>query len=272
MKTNLLTLALALPSIFISCTREATGIFEGEVLRQFTIPMAAANVNPAPGGRTETGTLTLQVMSDNSLRYEFSLKGLSGDALSGAQLRSGDALTNGPVVLDLSPRLASPVGSGILFNIRQSLIDSLLNDNTQLYLNISTSTLASGVARGQLRNPVVLAADVALSGTNEVPAVTTTAKGAALIRITADKIMYSQVTVTNVETNDALTAAHIHKGATGVNGSIIADLAKSGADFGQKKTTILDSATYSNLTTEPGLYVNVHSTRNPAGKIRGQIR
>ena len=66
-----------------------------------------------------------------------------------------------------------------------------------------------------------MVADVVLSGLNEVPAVTTTATGIALVRVTANKQMFTRVTVTGLETGDALTAAHIHKAAAGVNGAVM---------------------------------------------------
>ena len=56
-------------------------------------------------------------------------------------------------------------------------------------------------------NPVTFAASVSLSGANEVPAVTTTATGVALLRITADNKLYSKITVTNLEANGAVDPA-----------------------------------------------------------------
>jgi hypothetical protein len=104
-----------------------------------------------------------------------------------------------------------------------------------------------------------------------VPPVVTTATGVALLRLTDDGKLYSRVTVTNVPPADALTMAHIHRGATGTNGDVLVTLCATAADFGTSKMTQLNDATASAVRTE-ALYVNAHSTIWPAGIIRGQIR
>jgi hypothetical protein len=116
-----------------------------------------------------------------------------------------------------------------------------------------------------------MAVDVALSGTNEVPPVVTTASGIALLRLTTDKKLYSRITVNNLEAGDALLFAHIHKAPIGVNGSVIVDLAANAADFGVIKMTTLTDLLVTSVKVDP-VYVNAHSTMHPGGVVRGQIR
>src|SRR6476661_8638092 len=74
------------------------------IVKEWTIPMAAANENPAPAGRTESGSATMQLYSDNSLKYTITVNGLAGDdQLVNAHLHAGDVITSGPVVLPLEP-------------------------------------------------------------------------------------------------------------------------------------------------------------------------
>jgi len=113
--------------------------------------------------------------------------------------------------------------------------------------------------------------DIPLSGANEVPAVTTTATGLAMLRLASDKTLYYRVNVANLEAGDALTAAHIHNGAVGVNGGVLVGLAASPADINVAKSTSLTDAAFNTVKTA-AVYVNVHSTTKPAGIIRGQIR
>lgn len=244
----------------------------GEILKEWRIPLRAVNVNPIPTNRTDTGELILQLTDKNNLTYQYNITDLqNGDFITGAGLYTGDPLTNGQLLLDFAPRLAPTYGSRSLYDIRQSLVDSLLNPSTDLYVLITSTQFPNGLLRTQLHNEVVFSTDVRLTGANEVPPVNTTATGLASLRLTKNRILYSKVTVTNVEPNDNLTAAHIHTGATGVNGPVLIGLASSAADFGVTKTTNLTEALYNSVLNDR-LYVNVHSTLHPAGIIRGQIR
>lgn len=243
-----------------------------EVIRKWAVHFSSAMENPVTAGRSDSGTFNLVLYADNSLSFDFRDSSLaSGDALTGAQIRAGDPLTNGPVVLDLNPRISGTYLSGTIVNLRQSLVDSLLNDNNNLYFEFKSAKVPAGVARAQLNMNIIAAYNIALLGKNEVPPVTTTTTGNAYLRLTADQILYSKVTVANVEANDVMNAAHIHKGATGVNGPIIVPLVASPSEFGVVRKTTVDQATFNSLLND-ALYVNAHSVLYPGGKIRGQLR
>lgn len=119
--------------------------------------------------------------------------------------------------------------------------------------------------------PYVLNMVIQLSGNNEVPAVSTTTKGVAHLRVSASKKLYSKVIVQRLESGDALRFAHVHSGATGVNGPVRIFLCHTAADFGQNIVTELTDEQYNFLLNEPA-YVNAHSNFNPSGIIRGQVR
>lgn len=242
------------------------------VVKEWNVNLSAKFENPAPAGRNETGTANFKLMSDNSLSYSFSVMGLaSGDALTAAHFHMGDAGTNGGVILNFNPTFSGASSSGTIVNIRQTLVDSLKSDANEIYFNVHSTQVASGIVRSQINTKIDFAADIALSGANEVPAVTTTATGTARIRVTSDKKLYSTVTVTNLEAGDALTAAHIHSGAAGVNGGVLIGLASGAADFAIAKVFTLTDVIYNSLKTD-ALYVNAHSTLRASGVVRGQIR
>lgn len=119
--------------------------------------------------------------------------------------------------------------------------------------------------------PYVLNMVIQLSGDNEVPAVSTTTKGVAHLRVSASKKLYSKVIVQRLESGDALRFSHVHSGATGVNGPVRIFLCHTADDFGKNIVTQLTDEEYDFLLNEPA-YVNAHSNFNPAGIIRGQIR
>ena len=110
-----------------------------------------------------------------------------------------------------------------------------------------------------------------MNGANEVPAVSTTATGLAIIRMTEDKKLYVKVTVSNIEAGDVLSAAHIHSGISTVSGPVVLGFYSAAADFSTLKKLTVDDTFYNTLLTA-SLYVNAHSTMRGSGLVRGQIR
>jgi hypothetical protein len=119
-----------------------------------------------------------------------------------------------------------------------------------------------------------------LNGASEVPAVTTGATGTATFSLDEEEdVIQFTLNVTNISN---VTAAHIHSGAAGVNGDIVAFLfsgPQTGTVNGQLSAGTIRSQdvqgiSFSQLSTlmrTGQAYVNVHTTQNPAGEIRGQI-
>jgi hypothetical protein len=109
---------------------------------------------------------------------------------------------------------------------------------------------------------------VALSGTNEVPAVTTSATGTATVTIKPDHSVVVKETVTGM----TATASHIHQGAAGANGPVIVPFTKTADNtFVTADGAKLSDAQYDAFKAG-NLYVNVHSAAHPGGEIRAQLR
>lgn len=121
----------------------------------------------------------------------------------------------------------------------------------------------------------------ALTQSQEVPTPkTTTASGLAQLIVYPERIDY-EVTGSSII---GVTMAHIHSGAAGVAGPIVVTLynqAAGGTVNGVFASGSLTSAnlpgnvTLASLKTllaSGGAYVNVHTTANPGGEIRGQVK
>lgn len=139
-----------------------------------------------------------------------------------------------------------------------------------------------------------------LSGENEVPSVDTDAEGEATFTL-ADHgegpHLHYELFVENIEN---VTQAHIHVGGRDENGDVVAFLfgAKEGGEFvgaleesdavdvGDRERLAegsiiaddlvgplegMDLAALAEEMRTENTYVNVHTTQNPAGEIRGQI-
>jgi CHRD domain len=126
----------------------------------------------------------------------------------------------------------------------------------------------SGWTSAQMGSMSGGAMNVTLSGGNEVPPVTTAAKGTGTITIKDDHTVSGSVTVTGMTP----TAAHIHEAAPGVNGPVIVPMTKSGDNmFIFPATAKLTDAQYASFKAG-NTYVNVHSAANPGGEIRAQLK
>ncbi len=159
-----------------------------------------------------------------------------------------------------------------------------------LYLGISVGLLVVAGALAALFSGVFSSSSGAsftatLKGAEEVPPVNTLAQGDAVFTLSADGATLTyKVTVSNI--NDAF-ASHIHLAAAGVNGPVVVGLfagVKAGRFDGilaegtvtaANLQGLLAGMTMDRLVAEMkagNTYVNVHTTANRGGEIRGQIR
>lgn len=110
---------------------------------------------------------------------------------------------------------------------------------------------------------------ITLSGAQEVPPVTTSASGSALITVAADKSISGSVSVTGMEA----TMAHIHEAKmSNGSGPVIISLSRTGDnEWSIPADTKLTDDQIQSLKAG-NLYVNVHSATFKSGEIRGQLK
>ena len=129
---------------------------------------------------------------------------------------------------------------------------------------IAIATLALAACAGMGGGKGV---DVKLSGSEEVPPVSTQANGSGSFTVADDGAVSGSVTTTGMNG----VAAHIHQGARGQNGPVIVPLTKSGdSTWSTPPGAKLNEAQLSAFKAG-NLYVNVHSPQNKGGEIRAQL-
>ena len=107
-------------------------------------------------------------------------------------------------------------------------------------------------------------AKVTLSGSQEVPPVTTSATGSGTITVAADQSISGKITTTGIKG----TVAHIHVAASGATGPVIVPLTKDGENgWAVGPGAKLQDAHYQAFK-DGNLYVNVHCAPPPAGFMR----
>ena len=213
-----------------------------------------------------------------AFRVEFS--GLTVNATA-AHFHSAPAGTNGSVVVDFVSQ-GFPVGvkSGEfvkVLTLTESQAVDLMTGN--LYVNIHNATFPGGEIRAQIvygtqLNPSPVQLSARLSGTQEVPANASTAKGTfegifdPYSRVIAFRFEYSGLTAN-------ATASHFHIAAAGVNGSVSLDFGPQGFQTGNTSGEFVKVLTLTQVQADAliagRIYVNIHNSVFPGGEIRGQV-
>src|SRR5450432_3295301 len=112
-----------------------------------------------------------------------------------------------------------------------------------------------------------------LTPSQETPPTTSNGFGNATVTLDPTHTSITvNVTVSGLTT--PITLAHIHKGAFGVAGGVVIDFSAptNFANGKLSKTFAIDSVLGNDIAANPtNYYVNVHTSQNPGGEIRGQL-
>ena len=108
---------------------------------------------------------------------------------------------------------------------------------------------------------------VSLTGAEEVPPVSTQAKGSGSFRIAEDGTVTGSVSTEGMQG----VMAHIHQGPKGQNGPVIIPLTKNGDTYSVPDGKKLTDAQMQALKAG-NLYVNVHSAQHKGGEVRAQLQ
>jgi hypothetical protein len=134
-------------------------------------------------------------------------------------------------------------------------------------LNLRLKTLALAALLAASAMGSARAADLKLTGDQEVPANTSTAVGTGAITVAADGSVSGSVAAPTLQA----TAAHIHVGAAGVNGPVIIPLTGSAGGVWSVPAGAKLTPEQMDAYKAGNLYVNVHTAEHKGGEIRAQL-
>jgi hypothetical protein len=235
--------------------------------RGFTVALTGEVESP-DGDPVATGEATVRLRARQAqVCYEIDATNLP--PASAAHIHRGSAGTSGNVVIPLKTPNAAGKSSGCATAAR-SLVNAILADPASYYVNVHTAEFPNGAIRGQLTgtssDSLGRSFTLDLKGTSEP-----NAKGTAALRIrkAAGVVCYrlhaESVTLPT-------TAAHIHRGATGVNGPVVVPFTAPGANGNSSGCATATAAIIDEILANPSnFYVNVHTQEHPAGAIRSQL-
>ena len=215
-----------------------------------------------------TSSLTL---TDAGLEFSVTVEGLTFTA---AHFHNGAVGVNGGVVRTITDDFVGNTASGLWTStdaepLTPALIAELLAGN--IYFNIHNAANPGGEIRGQVNLSTGTEFTATLTGDQENPAVTTSATGTGSFTLTDTGLEFN-LTVEGL----TFTAAHFHNGAIGIDGGVVRPITD---DFtGNTASGIWTSTDPDPLTPEliadllaGNLYINIHTTANPGGELRGQV-
>jgi uncharacterized protein (TIGR03437 family) len=257
--------------ILASAVRDSTGnIVSGtvDVLLRTTLPAANSitglNLHNGPPGQTVPIALTSGVTADNS-----------------RPVQAGADLVHIPIPITSPTAIAA--------------LTALLADPTRFYLNASSTDQPNGLMRGQLQRTQTMVLMGLLDSANVTPPIGNAGNGVAQIvaigtRDASGNLTSGEIYVwTTNSSNDptAVNALHIHNGASGTAGAIAITLTVPPATLPDingnvalgpvyteiTATNATQAGAFTNLFVNPtSLYLDLHTTQNPNGIVRAQLR
>ncbi|MFK7937624.1 MAG: CHRD domain-containing protein, partial [Saprospiraceae bacterium] len=223
-------------------------------------------------------------LQDSILTVSGSFADLDGNftGTPGAHLHFGAAGQNGEVSIPLQVTADANGQGGILdpannvYTVDGSLVAALMTRN--IYANIHTDLHPSGELRGQITEPAIAIFRAHLSGTNEVPAITTSANGQIIAELTTTNELVLSGTYNDLESELAteIGGGHLHVGMAGENGAVLFPLSLGRPDLRSASLSVFNNTfdlteTAINRLIERGLYLNLHTSAHPNGELRGQL-
>jgi len=244
----------------------------GEIRGQFT-PVDGIGFTASIDGSQEnlpvttTGSGTGYAILENNgsqISYRFTIAGLSSP-FTQSHFHYSPIGVNGPVIQAINFGTDSTT-TGVWTGYADSIVLQMLKQN--IYMNVHTSNHPGGEIRGQLIHQGEVLFTANLNGAQEFPSVSTTGQGTgwAVLRNDLSSIYYRE---TFARLSAPFSAGHIHVGAAGTNGKVIKPFAFVGNSAEGVYSNIPDSLIIQFI--KGNTYLNVHTSANPAGEIRGQL-
>jgi CHRD domain len=266
------------------------------------------NESPAITGVTSSGTARARVTVDRDVAGTITSGVVTFDVayqfgravtLTGFHFHSAAVGSNGPVVINSGlASMPEPDGVGSLTFTTPALttaeqitaLNGLATTPHLYYINLHTSDNPGGEIRGQCTTEThFYRADMLPS--NEVPPIPElNASASALITldvtrdtsgaITSGAVMFD--TNYNFPVGTTFNGLHIHTGRAGENGDVVIPAGVSSVESSTGKGSITKLISLPTtpemlgilnavLTNPQGHYVNLHTSANPGGAVRGQL-
>ncbi|MEP1940068.1 MAG: CHRD domain-containing protein [Balneola sp.] len=279
--------ALETRGVYVNIHSEnfAAGELRGQLAPQADVVFRTnlSGAQEVPVAKTSASGALIFELNGDSLFVSGSFSGLSSNyaasllhtAMAGS---AGDVAVALTAQVDANNTSAVYLASDNRFELTTDQKNALMNRG--IYANIHSANFAAGELRGQVTPPVTASFFATLSGSAEVPSISSDAAGAVVVELTTDDSLVVTGTFANLTGNfDASVAggSHLHAGHAGtagmvdilINADVDLDL-KGGAYLASDNKFAVDASQIQTLM-DRGYYVNIHTTVFAAGELRGQV-
>jgi hypothetical protein len=254
-----------------------SGEIRGQILPRvsaipFTAALSGLAERPTPLTNSATGSGTF-ALEGNTLEFNITYSGLSGPATLAHFHGPASSSEPAAVLINLAPFNNGGFGtSGALAGkVELTELQRAYLLQGKLYVNIHTAANPSGEIRGQVA-PVLFQAE--LSGAAERPeGIENAGQGHASFLLVGNQLT---VNATYADLTSEAIAAHIHGTSTTAGSApIMINLAPvNGRGFGTSGSfagTVTAQPDQIGAITDELTYMNIHTTTNGGGEIRGQL-
>lgn len=231
--------------------------------------MVGVTEMPTLGDPDGTGTAAIRLrQGQGRVCVAFTLKNLGQP--TGAHIHKGTSDDSGPVVVPLPTPSAS--GSSGCVTASRAVVNDILVNRANYYVNVHTSEFPDGAIRSQLNGPVNFVLQAVMSGANEKPtAGDSDGSGLGEFILRPDK---SQLCYTLAASNIILpaSASHIHRGDSTVAGPVIIPFTAPNANGTSSACVTVDPGLLREIIGNPGgFYANIHTSDFPGGAVRAPL-
>ncbi len=248
-----------------------TGELRGQLEPNETLLQAAlSGANEVPPVGTAATGLGVFDLTRHIGNLDFGMDVTGIPSATGAHIHEAPIGVNGPVIFDLLAAGGGALGTATTLSgaVSLSATQAITLLNGGYYANVHTVAHPAGEIRGQIGAPKRYQAYRAiLNGANELPTpITTTAIATASLVLDSltNELTYKVVT-DSFTTTAVIVGMHIHTGTITETGLVAFGLDLSGTGV----VTLTNEQVYRLLTG--GYYINIHTSANPGGEIRGQV-
>ncbi|MCH2022815.1 MAG: CHRD domain-containing protein [Saprospiraceae bacterium] len=212
----------------------------------------------------------------DTMWYDIVVDSLSGPIIS-SNISEAPIGSTGQILYDLSANINGNRVQGFVTDITN--LDALKMLRGETYFNILTNTNPNGEIRGQIYKYARNGYNMTFDGNQQVPPINVNGVGSGIISVDRD-MTNAHISLVYSDLSGSTVNAYLQNASFGNTGPVIYDLTSwitssgtNGSAFGYWDSSDVVTpfnSTYAGVLWSEGMYINIYTSMNSTGEIRGQ--